>query len=141
MSNVEVIDHRRVRVTPSRPGAEDVLEYTEALIEIEGWRNYTAQPGDTAQFPRGPWTLHDAIGEANRRLFQPSADVGNGKEGVRTGGKGDETTRVAATRVLVESLPDKPDGSRYADEKEWENEQTDQQVILDQLRSARGAAV
>lgn len=46
---------------------QDILEFAEALIEEEGWRDTHAgeNAGDGAS---APWTIHQAIGEAARRM-------------------------------------------------------------------------
>ena len=66
--NIETLDQagRRVRVGPGDPGAKDVLEYAQLLIETEGW-NQINTSGQESSRTTG-WSLHDSIGEACRRL-------------------------------------------------------------------------
>lgn len=123
-------ERRRVIVRPDEPDADDILEYAEALISAEGWNRW--EQTHTESSSEQGWTLHDAIGEANRRLFNPSRPVGDGKEGVTTSrGK---STREEATAKLKAVLP------QGKDDKTWDNEQDDVTVVLAKLREARGIA-
>lgn len=60
-------------VGPTGITGEDILELAEALIEHDGWKETKGKmkeaPGTGAgdgNFP--PWTIHQAIGEASRRV-------------------------------------------------------------------------
>ena len=129
MTMVETIEPgRTVRVGPGEVTAADVLGYAEALIEEEGWHKFDpAKPVESS--PEVGWTLHDAIGEANKRLF-PESIGGGGKEGVTM--RSGETTRVAATSALKDQL-----GSD--DDKTFNDKAKTKTSILRVLRKAREA--
>ena len=132
MTVVETIaPGRTVKVGPSEPSAADVLLYAEMLIEEEGWHKIDP----TARVESGPetgWTLHDAIGEANRRLF-PESMGGGGKEGIRISASG-ETTRQAATKAVKDQLP-----STASDDKTFNDKAKSKTAIVNVLRKAREA--
>lgn len=122
---VEVLDERRIQVRPGRPTGCDIVEYVHALLEAEGWKQVAdpAAPGETV-VAGGPWTLHDAIGEANRRLFRPQHLPGSGKEGVQT--DQGETTRVEATRLIERYLPQGMDDQSFNDQAQSVDEVLEQ---------------
>lgn len=121
------IDEKTVQVDPGEPSAEEVLEYAELLIETEGWNS---RPNDEESSPEVGWTLHDAIGEANRRLFG-EVTRSDGKDGVKL--KAGGNTRTAATEKLAKVLGRK-------DDKVFNDKAKDVSEVLGVLRQARGAA-
>lgn len=121
---VDVIEPgRRVRVTPDAPNGADVLEYAEALIEEEGW-NPGVREGAPYQesSPSTGWTLHDAVGEANRRLFREG-----GKEGIMIEGG---TTRSVAQTAIGTVLGD-------ATDMQFNDKAANAEEVLAVLRQAR----
>lgn len=92
---ITVIDEKTVEIIPGEPDPIDVIEYAELLIDVEGWNPRT---NDEESSPEVGWTLHDAVGEANRRLF-PSASGTGSKDGIDIPSLG-ATTREAATKLI-----------------------------------------
>jgi hypothetical protein len=123
----------RLRITPDEVDAKDVLEYAELLIETEGWNPFKGDSRQESSDKVG-WTLHDAIGEANRRLLPR-----HGKEGPRlsTG----KNARDDAMAKLFAALPRRKwlQGVSEPD-KTFNDRVTEVEEVLKVLRKARGAA-
>jgi len=126
---ITAIDETTVEVTPGEPDPKLVVEYAELLIDTEGWNS---RANDEESSKEVGWTLHDAIGEANRRLFGGTAAEGSsgGKDGVRIPSSG-TTTRTEAT-ALVEKVAGK-------DDKVFNDKAKNVDEIFAVLRKARGA--
>lgn len=92
---------RHVRVTPDKPLVEDVLEYAEALIDTFGWN---AEGGTVGSNEQNGYSLHDAVGEANERLFPTSGGGRGGKEGPTMTDEG-QTMRTLVMARLNKVLP------------------------------------
>ena len=133
---VEVITpDRAVVVGPEEPTVEDVLEYAEVLIEEEGWNPGKSVEGMmTESSPEQGWTLHDAIGEANTRLY-PKEMGGGGKEGIALEAHGHQTTRQVATAAVVAALP----ASAKGDDKAFNDKAKGAADVIKVLRKAREA--
>lgn len=128
---ITVIDEKTVHVEPGEADPADVLEYAELLVDTEGWNDFVKTGTESSR--EVGWTLHDSIGEANRRLFgETNGGRGDGKDGVRrpsTGG----TTRQDATALLQKHL------GRHGDDRKFNDKATSAEQIITVLRKARGA--
>jgi hypothetical protein len=106
------------RVTP-----QDILEFAEALIEEQGWR--ATQPGgDAGGGDTAPWTIHQAIGEAARRLEPDPATA-------RKDGPVARPLRDEATALLSDH--------HGKTDIELNDECASQTQAIEILRAARGA--
>lgn len=95
----------RVRVGPGDPTASDVLEYAQLLIETEGW-NQTETDYAPSNRESG-WTLHDAIGEACKRLSARPSGGGGSKDAVYTSTEGSSVgLRTGAQDLVDDTLQD-----------------------------------
>ena len=65
-----------VRVGPDELDADDILEFSQALIREQGW--VKGKSGDAA----GGWSIHGAVGEAARRAMGQTSksDSGPGRQ-------------------------------------------------------------
>ena len=127
MSTTVLTPGKAVKVGPAEPGAAEVLEYAAELITTEGWNQFLKTKQESS--PTVGWTLHDAIGEANTRLYKPLG--GNDKEGLVTS-SGDTTRKRAVTAVLNAI------GNTTADaDKTFNDEAKKMQEVLDVLKKAR----
>lgn len=124
---ITVIDEKTVLVEPGEPDPDDVLEYAELLIDVEGWNDFAKTRTESS--PEQGWTLHDSIGEANRRLFGETPRS-SGKDGISLTAGG--TTRTEATSKLQKVLGRKTD-------TEFNDRATSPDQIITVLRKARNA--
>ena len=107
----------RATVGPGDPQAADVLEYAQLLIETEGW-NQISVSGNESSSTVG-WTLHDAIGEACRRLSAGTAAGGSrgSKDAVYTTTRQGQTISVGLRTDAQQAVDNEL--QRMADAGEW----------------------
>lgn len=104
----------RVRVGPGDPSTADVLYYAALLIESEGWNNLRTSGTESSR--NAGWSIHDAIGEACRRLSDTQG--GGGSYGSKDATYTSSSGTAASLRTPAQAAVD-DELQRMVDAGEW----------------------